>query len=91
MGYDSHRGQENFSLADGCFEETLLRLRKDSAYAGGTLNFGAASCIITVTGGGATRTIVVTASEQNYNSIIDGGITITGSDITVDSWQEREN
>ena len=91
MGYDAHRGAEAFSTADGCMEESLLRLRKDSTYTGGTLSFASSSCIIGVSGGGASRTIIATSTSDNYNSVLNGVIGINSNIITVTSWQEKEN
>lgn len=94
MGYTSQKGAETFSIADGCVEEALLRLRIDNNYSGETLSLGEGSCIISVSGAGASRTVVVESSLDVYNKKLQVDITISGSNneiITIDNWQESEN
>jgi hypothetical protein len=92
MGYTADRATEAFSVADGCMEEALNRLRKDDAYAGGSLNLGSGSCIISISGLGSTRTITVIGTVEEYNKKISSDITfLSGRRIRVDSWQELDN
>lgn len=78
-----------FALADSCFEEALLRLSRDDAYAGGTLSAGSDSCTIAVTGSGGTRSITVSASAGLATRQVTAGISLSGGNITIDSWQEE--
>jgi hypothetical protein len=92
MGYMAQRATEALSVADGCMEETLNRLRKNNSYVGGTLNLGEGSCIINITGTGATRAITIIGTVDDYNKKIYSDITfLSGRRIRVDSWQELDD
>ena len=97
MSYNSNRGAEVYSLADGCVETALENFRNDPInYIGQTLFFSGGSCIITVSGSGADRIISAAAASDNYTSIIDAAAAFsTGAYgeniITINSWTEREN
>jgi hypothetical protein len=56
------RGQRTTSLLEGCFEETLYRLRNNNALASQTLTFEKGSCTLIVTGTGANKTINLEAT-----------------------------
>jgi hypothetical protein len=89
ISYQSQKSGEAFAIADGCVEEALRRLRTDQAYTGATLNLGAGSCIISVSGGGATRTISVSSAVGNFNASIQAAISISANIITVTGWQRQ--
>ena len=38
LGYTSQKGSEAFSVADGCMEEALQRMRLSTSYTGGSLD-----------------------------------------------------
>ena len=42
-------GDQAFSVADGCAEEAIDRLKGDSAYAGGTYSLAGGACTVAVT------------------------------------------
>ena len=88
MGYDSQQGAEAQSLADGCADETLRRLRVTSTYSGGTLSLGDGSCIIQVTSDGTNRTITITSTLDSYYTVIHADVTVSGTIITVEDWEE---
>ncbi|MFH1089109.1 MAG: hypothetical protein V1716_01645 [Candidatus Uhrbacteria bacterium] len=88
MGYTEGKGSAVLSFADGCGEEALARLRKNSAYTGETLTVGDRSCIITVTGGGAERTVASVATIGSYTKKIQMQITLNNSVITINNWSE---
>jgi hypothetical protein len=87
LGYTSQRGAEAFSVADGCMEEALERMRLNSSYAGASLNVSNGSCTITVAGSNP-YTITVLGTTGNFNKKIESTITLTGNVITIDSWEE---
>lgn len=87
-GYTFQKGEEAFSASDGCIEEALQRLRLNPLYSGSNLNLGGRSCIITVSGGGNSRTITSTGTVGNFNKKIGVGITIIANTITINSWEE---
>lgn len=93
MGFTSQRGSEAFSVADGCMEETLRRIRIDTVYGvgSGTINLTVSngSCILDVTDlGGGQRRLVVTGTSGSYNKKLQVELTLTGNVISIDSWAE---
>lgn len=94
MGYTLGQGSSAFSVADGCTEETLRRIRLDNNYGigAGTMNLSILgdTCEINVTGAGAGRTInVLSATGNNFSKNIETDITISALNvITVTSWKE---
>ncbi|GEM_PF-2049912 len=56
---------------EGCMDEALLQLKRDSNYIGGTLSLEEISCIISVTGSSDERNIIVNGTSQGYNKIIE--------------------
>lgn len=96
MGYVSQKGQESLSVADGCLEETLWRIRLDQNYglSIGEINLSVSngSCIINVADlGNNQRRITVLGKVGDYNKNIEAEITLAGNVISIDSWQEKEN
>ena len=89
----SGQAGETLSLADGCVDETMRRMRLDPNYGVGagtmTLTMTDGSCDIDVvnTGGGA-RTITVSATHNAYHKNIEARVTIVGTSVTLDAWLE---
>lgn len=92
----SHRGEETFVGADGCVNETLLRLRNDSAYRGVTMTI-VVPCVTTVTdNGGGQRTIHSVGTQQNITrhvraiaqlgTVVLSGRTVNTRSVTL--WEE---
>lgn len=94
MGYIQSRGHEAFAYADGCLEEALRQLRYNISYTGGTYQLSNGSCVILVTTAGSTRTISVSGNTGGQYSkhiqvtVTLGGDAVSGTTITVTSWQE---
>lgn len=86
LGFTSQKGAETFAIADGCMEEAYRHLRIDTNYTGDTLSLGAGSCIISITTSGSDRNITVTATLGEYTKILVSNITLSGNNITVNSW-----
>lgn len=86
LGWYSLKGSEAFAIADGCMEESMRRLKIDSAYSGGALNLGAGSCTITIVPSGSDRTITIVGTTGNYNKKIEAGVTLSGGDVILNSW-----
>ncbi|MDD4333103.1 MAG: hypothetical protein PHT51_03245 [Patescibacteria group bacterium] len=95
MGYDSQKGEEALSVADGCMEEALHRLSKNNSYSGAALTFDNGTCVIAVTNtGGANRTIDVASTAGLYSKKIEATVSISGAPstiISINSWQELSN
>lgn len=88
MGYTSLRGGEAFTVADGCLEESFRRIKLDNNYSGGTFLINDGECEISVIADGANRTITASGSIDDFYSILQAEITITGRKITLNSWEE---
>lgn len=64
------------TIADGCVEEALLRLRLDQSYQGGVLNLNGGSCILSVEANGdeyvirTTSTLDVAQSTRTVRTVI---------------------
>ena len=95
LGYTSQRGEEAFSVADGCMEETLRRIRLDTNYGVGagttTLTVSNGSCAIVVELSGSNGTTTVTGTSGDYNKKIQATYTLSGNVITIDSWEEKDD
>lgn len=89
LGYTAQKGGETFALTDGCMEDALRHLRIDNGYIGGTLNFGAKSCIINITANGLDKTVNVVGTFGNYNKEIEVDLTLSGNVIAINSWIEK--
>ncbi len=87
-GLNEIRGAQVLVLADGCLEEALYKLKKNNSYAGATLSLGGGSCIISISGGGSTRTILSTATLGSYTKRVEMTVTLGGTVISIDTWGE---
>lgn len=88
---DFKKGQEALKLAEGCAEESLLRLRDDVNYVGGGLNVDSGSCTISVSGSGSDRVIDVEATITGPPFFVKKlRLTVmrTGNSINLTDWQE---
>lgn len=95
-GYTSQRGSEALSVADGCLEETLRRIRLNTSYGVGagtiSLTVTNGSCRIAVTDlGSDQRRIEVTGTTDSYNRKLRAELSLVGNVITITSWQERDD
>lgn len=98
LGYTSGRGAEAFSIADGCMEETLRRIRLNTAYGtvGGQINLTVpnGTCEINVSVGNPSERIVNVLGSTTgggYNKKIQAALTLSGNIITITSWEERSD
>ncbi|MEK7625414.1 MAG: hypothetical protein AAB467_03640 [Patescibacteria group bacterium] len=89
LGYTSQKGGEAFALADGCMEDALRHLRLDGAYAGGTLNVGSNSCILSINPSGGNKIVNVRSTVGDYNKEIEVNLTLSGNIITINSWIQK--
>jgi len=92
LGYTAQKGSEALTVADGCLEEALYRLRLDVDYGGGTVTSGLSSCTISVSGSGLDRTIAIAADiESTFYKHLEVEVTLSGTvypTITVTNWNE---
>jgi len=83
-------------VASACMDEASYRLGLNSAYTGGTVPVGADSCVIAVSGSGATRTVTVTATVGSYVKRVTATATlkqnaaVSASGWSVTAWAEGD-
>lgn len=90
-GAESHRALQ---IAEACADEASYRLKKDSAYTGGTLTFPEGDCTAVVTGTGTDRAVTASATVRNSTRRVEMSVSLTsnlsataeGSDII--DWDE---
>lgn len=85
------KGQETLKIAEACIEETLLRLRDNAMYSGGSLNVGDGSCTMSISGSGSVRTIDVTATIIGPPRFVKSVRAIArrlGNSISITGWSE---
>ena len=88
-GLLKEQSEQSFTLADACLEESYIRLKRDSNYTGGQLNFEQGYCNINIVSSGNRRTITVDSNINNIIRKIKAEIRILGNNnIVQDSWQE---
>ena len=94
MAFISSKGVEAFVRVDGCVEEAMRRLRYNTSYAGGVYIFSSGSCAIIISSAGSDRTILAASNvDGRYFRTLQvevtlGGDSVTGTIITINSWQE---
>lgn len=100
LGYTSQKGTEALSVADGCMEETLRRIRLDTNYGLGagsiSLLVSNGSCIINVVDLGSnqrriTITGTITDTSGDYNKKVEAELTLDSNIIAIDSWIEKSD
>lgn len=79
---------QTFGIVDGCAREAYLRVERDNNYAGGSLNIGQGSCIITVVPQGTDRIITIESDVNNSVRKIETSVDVTSSNIFVNYWLE---
>ncbi|MDP2624779.1 MAG: hypothetical protein Q8P27_01190 [Candidatus Peregrinibacteria bacterium] len=81
-----------YYVAEGCLEETLLRLEQDTTFTGTTIAVDTdTSCVVTVTGT-TTRTIDVAVTYLDYTQNFEATASITqageANNATLLTWKE---
>lgn len=88
-GLGERQSAQSLASADGCVEDALLHLQRNSAYAGGTIGLGEAVCAVGVTGSGTVRTVHVTSTVATFSRRLQVDLTILGGQVSVTGWQEK--
>ena len=89
MGFAGTRSRKAFALAEGCLEEALLSLARDTSYAGGSHRFSEGSCAIAVQGDGAQRAIVARGTVDRWVRKVEAQVDISTPRVTLLDWRER--
>ncbi|KKU48575.1 hypothetical protein A3H10_03600 [Candidatus Uhrbacteria bacterium RIFCSPLOWO2_12_FULL_46_10] len=99
LGYTYQKGGEAFSVADGCLEEAMRRLRLDAGYTGSpSFPVVNGSCTISVVDlGGNQRRLTILGQSGSYYKKIQAVITVVAqipgslNIVTINSWEERSD
>lgn len=91
MGLAENRSQETLAIADGCLQETLLRLARNGAYAGGAMTVGGGNCTMTVTTAGLQQTIAVTATLGRWTRKLQAQVNVAGGRVVLLEWKQDSN
>ncbi len=94
--FEATRGGKAFSIADGCLEETLERIRENPNYDGSSPpTFTDGSCTIIVTPSGLQRAVAVEGAFGDYTKKLQATVTLTIDGATgvvlymnMDNWSE---
>ena len=77
-----------FVNADGCAEEALIRMHRNSTYAGESISIDDSSCVISVSGSDSTRVLDIQATNGEYIKKLQIDVTISPT-YAITSWQEK--
>lgn len=88
IGFGGMQGSRALALAEGCAQEALLQLSRDSGYSGDTLAIHDGTCEIEVTANGSNRTILSSTTVESWTRAVTVDITISGRNITIVNWQQ---
>lgn len=75
-------------LADSCLEETMIQIKKDAGYSGGTLELFNGICTISITAQDTSKTILVAASIDDYTRKLEAVVRLIDGKLTLKSWRE---
>lgn len=88
--YFDESSNEAFYAADSCIEESYLRLKRDSGYAGGTLAVGGSTCRSAVVAAGSGRTVTASSTVQGFSRKIVATTTLQGATLRQNDWNEYD-
>ncbi len=86
-GDDFSQGNKALSAAQSGIENAILKLLRDDAYTGETMNIDSDSVTINVTGGGV-KTITSSSVVGNFNRVVEVVGTFSNNTFTISSWKE---
>lgn len=84
--FNENQGIRAYDLAEGCAQNSLLRLSQNPAYTGETLSLNEGDCVISVQSNGNDRTVSVSATVQAWTHHLILQLTISGTSITINEW-----
>lgn len=74
--FNNESTQNMYHIAEGCLEETILRIEDDVSFTGTTLIMGDVTCVSSVTGT-TTKDITLVIDYLNYIQNFSAQITVT--------------
>lgn len=85
------KGAEVLKISESCAEESLIRLRNDVNYAGGSLQLDGGYCTISISGTGSNRTIDIVGQIDGppvFIRRLQLTVKRAGQSINILTWQE---
>ncbi|MBI3626423.1 hypothetical protein HY224_00040 [Candidatus Uhrbacteria bacterium] len=92
--YASDQSERALQIADGCIDEAIFRLKKNSGYAGSTLSLNGGSCTVVVAGAGNSRTLTSTGTLGSYTRKITATVSFitnaggNANSVDLTHWEE---
>lgn len=80
------RGEGVLSLADGCMEEVLFRIRGDADYGDATIDIGGVACVVDVERSGDDYTITAETMNNGHTRRVTVEANRGASRLTLNSW-----
>lgn len=96
VAYSMGRERVARELVITCLDEAVYRLRQDSGYLGGTVPLDGNTCVVTVSGSGASRTVAATASVGGYvkaftaTATLKQNAALNAKGWSITAWQESD-
>jgi len=88
-GFSDWVGTKSVLSAESCAEEAVLRIKRDSSYAGEVLVIGDTSCVIQVTGTPCgSCEITARATTAGHTRGISSNIVKSGGSVVINTWSE---
>lgn len=81
------KGEDTLHFVEGCMEDTLLKIRSNASYAGGTIAHPEGTCSITVSQVGSTYTVTATTTTTSYKRTVQA-VATRGTALSLTSWKE---
>jgi type II secretory pathway component PulK len=75
---NNESSQNMYHIAEGCLEETILRIEGDTSFSGTTLGLGDFVCVSSVTGT-TTKTISIELTYLDYTQNFSAQVSVTTS------------
>lgn len=75
------------SIADSCIENAIIRLIRDPAYSGESLDVNEGNCQITVTGS-SDKNVSVQANYGNKKKRVEANLNLNNNIVSLISWKD---
>ncbi len=82
------KGEITLNLGEGCMEDALLQISKNSNYSGGMISQPEGICTITVLKAGNSYTVTSTNTATDYRRTIQAVVNKSASNLIISSWKE---
>lgn len=86
----TNKGNDLLAFTEGCVEDALRRIQIDPSYttSSSTLSIIGESCIISIENSSGQKIITATGNFADYYKKVKVIASVSGGNITIDSWEE---